>query len=110
MRAPAFETLNVSQPEFFKSAAVELPKVTMDTWRAYFEYHLCARAPRSCRRHSKKENFDFWQRYLTGAQEQRPRQFRCVRVVDRELGDLLGQKYISSRLRRATPRRRSRNW
>ncbi len=26
--------------------------------------------------------------------EQRPRQYRCVQVVDRQLGDLLGQKYI----------------
>ena len=72
----------------------------MDTWKAYFEYHLLRARAEQLPAAFEKENFDFWQRYLTGAQEQRPRQFRCVRVVDRELGDLLGQKYISSRLRR----------
>lgn len=96
MKAPGFETLNVSQPEFFKSVAKELPGVTMDTWKAYFEYHLLRARAEELPATFEKENFDFWQRYLTGAQEQRPRQFRCVRVVDRELGDLLGQKYISA--------------
>ncbi len=40
------------------------------------------------------EDFDFWQRYLTGAKQPRPRAARCVVAVDRSLGDLLGQKYI----------------
>ncbi len=42
----------------------------------------------------ENEDFDFWQRTLTGVAQPRPRQFRCVQVVDRGLGDLLGQKYI----------------
>jgi putative endopeptidase len=96
MKAPSFETLNVSQPEFLKSVAVELPNVTMDTWKAYFEYHLLRQRAEQLPAAFEKESFDFWQRYLTGAEEQRPRQFRCVRIVDRELGDLLGQKYISA--------------
>jgi endothelin-converting enzyme/putative endopeptidase len=40
------------------------------------------------------EDFDFWQRYLTGANEPRPRTAQCTAAVDRSLGDLLGQKYI----------------
>lgn len=96
MKAPAFETLNVSQPDFFKSVSTELPKVSMETWRAYLEYHLLRQRAEELPAAFEKESFDFWQRYLTGAREQRPRQFRCVRVVDRELGDLLGQKYISA--------------
>jgi putative endopeptidase len=96
MKTPSFETLNVSQPEFLKSVATELPNVTMDTWKAYFEFHLLRARAEELPAAFEKESFDFWQRYLTGAQEQRPRQFRCVRGVDRDLGDLLGQKYISA--------------
>ena len=96
VKAPPFETLNVSQPEFLKSVAAALPGVTMDTWKAYFEFHVLRQSADELPTAFEKENFDFWQRYLTGAQEQRPRQYRCVRVVDRELGDLLGQKYISA--------------
>jgi predicted metalloendopeptidase len=96
MKAPAFETLNVSQPEFFKSVATELPNVAFDTWKAYYEYHLLRARAEALPEAFEKETFDFWQRYLTGTHEERPRQYRCVRVVDRELGDLLGQKYISA--------------
>ncbi len=96
MKAPEFETLNVSQPEFLKSVGAELSNVALDTWKAYFEYHVLRQSAEELPEAFEKENFDFWQRYLTGAQEQRPRQYRCVRAVDRELGDLLGQKYISA--------------
>ncbi|HEX3875870.1 MAG TPA: M13 family metallopeptidase [Bryobacteraceae bacterium] len=96
MKAPPVDTVNVSQPDFIKSVAAMLPNVGMDTWKAYFEYHLLHARAEELPAAFEKENFDFWQRYLTGAQEERPRQYRCVRAVDRELGDLLGQKYISA--------------
>ena len=96
MKAPSFDTLNVAQPEFFKAVAADLDHIPMDTWKAYFEYHLLRARAEELPAAFEKENFNFWQRYMTGAREERPRQFRCVRVVDRELGDLLGQKYINA--------------
>jgi putative endopeptidase len=92
--APPFQTLNVSQPAFAKGLAADLPNQSVDAWKAYFEYHLLRAHAEQLPAAFENEAFDFWQRYMTGAQEQRPRQYRCVRVVDRELGDLLGQKYI----------------
>jgi predicted metalloendopeptidase len=96
MKTPSFESLNVAQPDFIQSVAAELPDISIDTWKAYFEYHLLRARAEELSAAFEKESFDFWQRYLTGAQEERPRQFRCVRTVDRALGDLLGQKYISA--------------
>jgi predicted metalloendopeptidase len=92
--APPLQTLNVSQPTFAKEVVADLPTQSMDSFKAYFEYHLLRAHAEQLPAPFENEAFDFWQRYLTGAQEQRPRQYRCVRVVDRELGDLLGQKYI----------------
>jgi putative endopeptidase len=92
--APPIQTLNVSQPSFAKEVVADLPTQSMDSFKAYFEYHLLRAHAEELPAPFENEAFDFWQRYLTGAQEQRPRQYRCVRVVDRELGDLLGQKYI----------------
>jgi predicted metalloendopeptidase len=92
--APPFQTLNVSQPAFAKGLAADLPNQSLEAWQAYFEYHLLRAHAEQLPAAFENEAFDFWQRYMTGAQEQRPRQYRCVRVVDRELGDLLGQKYI----------------
>jgi predicted metalloendopeptidase len=92
--APPFDTLNVSQPDFIKQISTRLSVQPLEAWQAYFEFHLlharAARLPEAF----ENEDFDFWQRTLTGVAQPRPRQFRCVQVVDRGLGDLLGQKYI----------------
>jgi predicted metalloendopeptidase len=92
--APAFQTLNVSQPKFATELSADLSSQSIDGLKAYFEYHLLRANAEELPSAFENESFDFWQRYLTGAQQQRPRRNRCVRVVDRELGDLLGQKYI----------------
>ena len=94
--APAFTTLNVSNPDFFKQASLDLPN-ELEPWKAYLEYHVIRAHASELPQTFEKESFDFWQRYLAGVKEERPRDFRCVQVVDRGLGDLLGQKYIELR-------------
>jgi predicted metalloendopeptidase len=94
--APAFQTLNVSQPEYVKGLAADLPGQQVEAWRAYFEYHLLRQRADQLPEAFENEAFDFWQRYMSGVQQPRPRQFRCVQAVDRQLGDLLGQKYIEA--------------
>jgi predicted metalloendopeptidase len=94
VNAPAFETLNVSGPDFVKQLSASLPEQSIDPWKAYFEFHLLRARAAELPEAFENEAFDFWQRTLTGVKEQRPRQFRCVQMVDRQLGDLLGQKYI----------------
>ena len=92
--APAFDTLNVSQPDTFRQNAAELAGTPMESFRAYFAYHLLRDSASALTDSFENEAFDFWNRYLSGAKEQRPRTARCVTMVDRTLGDLLGQKYI----------------
>jgi predicted metalloendopeptidase len=92
--APAFETLNVSQPDYFKQISVDVAQQPLEAWRAYFAFHLLRAYASALPDSFENEVFDFWSRYLTGAKEQRPRTARCVAAIDRQLGDLLGQKYI----------------
>uniref|UniRef100_Q028M7 Endothelin-converting enzyme 1 n=1 Tax=Solibacter usitatus (strain Ellin6076) TaxID=234267 RepID=Q028M7_SOLUE len=92
--APAFDTVNVSQPDYFKQIAADLAGEPIDSWRAYFSYHLLRSAAPALPESFENESFDFWSRFMSGTKEQRPRSARCVGVVDRQLGDLLGQKYI----------------
>ena len=91
--APAFETLNVTGPDYVKQLAATLPE-DLESTKAYFEFHLLRARAAELPKAFEDESFDFWQRYLTGVRQPRPRQFRCVQAVDRGLGDLLGQKYI----------------
>jgi predicted metalloendopeptidase len=92
--APAFTTLNVSGADFIKQIAATLPTDSTDPWKAYFSWHLLRQSAAQLPEAFENESFDFWQRFMTGAKEQRPRSARCVAATDRSLGDLLGQKYI----------------
>ncbi len=92
--APAFETLNVSNPDFFKQISANVPQDSVEPWKAYLEYHLLRATSSELSEPFENEAFDFWQRYMTGAKQPRARQWRCVATVDRALGDLLGQKYV----------------
>jgi len=94
--APSFDSLNVTNPDFFKQASSTLP-ADVNAWKAYLEFHLIRAHAAELPKAFEDASFDFWQRYLTGAKQPRPRQFRCVGIVDRQLGDLLGQKYIELR-------------
>ncbi|MGA2267476.1 MAG: M13 family metallopeptidase [Bryobacteraceae bacterium] len=94
--APAFETLNVRQPDFLKQIAATLPSQPITAFQAYFSYHLLRGAAAALPEAFENESFDFWQRYLLGVKEPRPRANRCAVAVDRMLGDLLGQKYIET--------------
>ena len=92
--APAFETLNVSQPDTIKQIAIDLAKSSIDSLRAYFTYQLLHLSAPALPEAFESENFDYRSRYLSGTKEPRPRTARCVATVDRTLGDLLGQRYI----------------
>ncbi|HEY2016506.1 MAG TPA: M13 family metallopeptidase N-terminal domain-containing protein, partial [Bryobacteraceae bacterium] len=92
--APEFTTLNVSNADFIKQLAVTLPMDSTEPWKAYFEYHVIRASASELPAAFENASFDFWQRYLSGVKEPRPRTARCVAIVDRALGDLLGQKYI----------------
>jgi endothelin-converting enzyme/putative endopeptidase len=94
--APAFETLNISQPDFLRQIAATLPSQPITAFQAYFSYHLLRAAAAELPEAFENESFDFWQRHLSGVKEPRPRANRCAAIVDRELGDLLGQKFVET--------------
>ena len=98
--APAFETLNVSQPDYIKQIAVDLANSSIDSWRAYFAYHLLRSSAPTLPEAFENEAFDFWSRYLSGAKEQRPRTARCVATVDRATRRPSGTEVHRADLRR----------
>ncbi|MBZ5585601.1 MAG: M13 family metallopeptidase [Acidobacteriia bacterium] len=92
--APAFDQLNVGQPDTIKELNATLPEQPIEAWRAYYAYHLLRGAATELARPFEDEYFDFWERSLHGVQQPRPREVRCAERTDGALGDLLGQKYI----------------
>jgi putative endopeptidase len=94
INAPAIESVNVAVPEFFKGLDSLINTRSLDDWKIYFAWHLVHSQSPLLPVAFVNENFEFYGRYLTGAQELRPRWKRCVAFADGDLGEALGQKYV----------------
>jgi endothelin-converting enzyme/putative endopeptidase len=86
--------INVTEPDFLKEVDRLLQSEPLADWKTYLRWHVAsARAPYLTEAF-EREDFDFFSRYLQGVQEMPPRWKRCVELVDRDLGEALGQVYV----------------
>ncbi len=94
LQGPAFDIANVSAPAFFTEVSNRLRSVPLAVWKDYLRFHLAnAHAPYLSAAFVA-EDFDFYRKYLKGAKEIQPRWKRCVRLVDDQLGEALGQAFV----------------
>jgi endothelin-converting enzyme/putative endopeptidase len=93
---PAFPILNVGWPVFFKNVDAQLKSNSLDDWKNYLRFHLANSQAAYLSSAFVDEDFDFYRKYLRGAKELQPRWKRCVRYVDRDLGEALGQAYVKA--------------
>ena len=93
--APAFETLNVTHPDFFKVVEQVVAGSSLDDLKAYLAWHLASAASPWLSEPFAQANFGFYSATLRGAKEIRPRWKRCVDAVDQALGEDLGKHYVA---------------
>ncbi|HEX7157666.1 MAG TPA: M13 family metallopeptidase, partial [Edaphobacter sp.] len=93
--SPAVTTLNVTQPEFQKAVNTVLTTESIDALKAYLRFHVLTAAAPYLSTPFDSTNFEFYSHYLRGIEQQPPRWKRCVRGVDRALGEALGQEFVA---------------
>jgi endothelin-converting enzyme/putative endopeptidase len=94
MGAPAMDGLNVVAPEFFKQMESTISHSKLEDLKTYMRWHLLHSGAPLLSVPFEEENFNFYEKVLTGVAEQRPRWKRCVEYVDADLGFALGKKYV----------------
>ena len=94
IQSPEFNKLNVSVPEFIKGLDEVLTDRDMSAVQDYLAWHYIHASARLLSKALVDENFDFYGRTLTGAEQQKPRWKRCVSATDDELGEALGRKFV----------------
>jgi putative endopeptidase len=92
--APSVSSMNVAQPEFFKTVDTALTSIPLGDWQNYLRWHLVHSFARALPSKFVEEDFDFFGRTLTGQKEMLPRWRRCVQEADAQLGEALGQYYV----------------
>ena len=94
--APSFTSLNVANPDFMKTMNGLLDSVSLEDWKTYLRWHVAHANATSLPKRFDDENFKFFSKALQGTKEQPPRWKRCVRAVNGDLGEAVGQAYVAA--------------
>jgi putative endopeptidase len=85
----------VAQVDFMKDLNTMITSVPMDSWKAYYRWHLISNTASKLNNAIAQEHFHFYGTILSGAKEQKPRWKRCLELTDNCVGDALGQLYVA---------------
>jgi len=94
MGIPETQVLNASQPGFLRGMSAELKRRPLADWKLYLRWHLVNSEAPYLSRGFVDEDFAFNHKVLQGTEALAPRWKRCVRWVDRDLGEALGQVFV----------------
>jgi endothelin-converting enzyme/putative endopeptidase len=86
--------INVDQPKFMQEFQRQLQQTSIADWKTYLTWQVLNAAASSLSAPFVQEDFAFYQQYLEGATELKPRWKRCVEATDGALGEALGKKYV----------------
>jgi endothelin-converting enzyme/putative endopeptidase len=87
--------VNVTEPAFYAEVENQLKARPIADWKAYLRWHAAHNRAPYLSSACVQEDFDFFSKHLRGIKEQPPRWKRCVRLVDQNLGEALGQVFVS---------------
>jgi endothelin-converting enzyme/putative endopeptidase len=86
--------INLTQPKFFEAVNKLIESEPLADWKVYLEWHAVDSRSPFLSKAFVAESFNFYSKTLRGVQSQPPRWKRCVRGVDRDLGEALGQEFV----------------
>ncbi|MBT9582120.1 M13 family metallopeptidase [bacterium] len=93
--APAMGRVNLSSPKFFTGLAQVLKDTPLEAQQSYLQWQLLRNSADYLSEDWSVLSFGFYGKTLTGALEISPRWRRVVKVIDSNMGDALGEKYVA---------------
>ncbi len=88
-------TFNVTEPNFYRELAKQLQSASLDDIKTYLRWHTVHAVAPSLSSAFVNEDFNFFGKTLRGTPQLPPRWKRCVRNVDEQLGEALGQEFVN---------------
>jgi len=87
------DSIDVGQPAYYAKLNELLKTTPIDTWKAYYTFHVTDDAATALSSPFVNAHFDY-NKLLSGQKEMKPRWERIYRSTDANLGDALGQLYV----------------
>jgi endothelin-converting enzyme/putative endopeptidase len=98
LRSVGFDGLNsfnVTEPAYLRALNKALQQLSLNDIKTYLRWQTTRAMAPFLSQPFVDENFGFYQKTLLGVPEQKPRWKRCVQLVDLQLGEALGQEFVS---------------
>jgi len=90
--------INVGQPEYFRAFSKLLKDTPTSVWRDYTSWHTLRAVAPYLGGDIERENFAFYGKILTGAEEMEAREKRVAATIDRVMSDDLGHLFANRAL------------
>ena len=94
VKAPAFDSLNVATPDFFRGVNATLASVPLNDWKVYLRWRVVRAMAPKLSSDFVNESFRFNEQYLRGTKTLQERWKRCVASVDGQLGEASGKMFV----------------
>lgn len=86
--------LNVTEPKFFQAFDRQFRTESLASLKSYLRWHTVHEAAPYLSAAFVDEDFRFYGKTLRGVPQLQPRWKRCVKLVDAQLGEALGQEFV----------------
>jgi len=86
--------INVSQPEFIAEVSKLMKDTPMSDWKAYLKWTVLRNTADYLSSDFVNQDFEFYGKFLNGSKKLRERWKRVSNVLDRTIGELVGQLYV----------------
>ena len=93
-KAPAFDSLNVTTPAFFRQVSALVDQTPLDQWKVYLRWSVVRALAPMLSSNLVNEYYAFNSQYLRGTASIEPRWKRCVKAVDNQLGEASGKLFV----------------
>ncbi len=85
----------IAQPNYFAKWSEMLHSQNLESWKNYLQFHLVNSMASFLSSPFNQASFEFYGKTVRGQQQQKPRWKRVLSMVDGNIGELLGQEYVS---------------
>lgn len=87
--------INVGQPKFFQEINTMMNEINLEDWKTYFRWNLVRSNAPYLSSPFVKERFNFYEKFLSGQKELKPRWKRTINEMNRAVGEAIGQLYVA---------------
>ena len=94
MTLPGSGQMVLTQPDYFQEVGKAVNDVPLTTWKDYLALRTIDAYSPYLSKAFVDENFDFYQRTLSGTPQIKPRWKRALGELEGSTGDLLGKEYV----------------